>query len=198
MVKFAKGEEKPFDPISNKLLSAIASPPQDEAPKEETLPPEPQEVAPAEPSPALPQADDSRDQAKRPPAKKTSERGKKRPAKQPTLKVLTRPSGQPERLNCVVKCLFTPSEDQELRAMVARLAQESGTKLTLSHLMRPYFDLLLHCEEQLTDELHRANISRPINDKTALAYFERRLAEVIHNALRKAPLLRSDRPDSDD
>ena len=26
MAKFAKGEEKPFDPISNKVLSAIASP----------------------------------------------------------------------------------------------------------------------------------------------------------------------------
>ena len=68
-------------------------------------------------------------------------------------------------------------------------------KLTLSHLMRPYFDLLLHCEEQVTEELRRAELSRPINDKTALAYFERRLAEVIHNALKKAPLLRSERAD---
>lgn len=194
MVKFAKGEEKPFDPISNKLLSAIASPPQEGA--------EPQnigvEVARDQPSPAPLLPDAPQDDAKRQPAKKSPERTRKRPQKAPTLKVLTKPSGQPERLDRVVKCLFTPSEDQELRAMVARLAQESGTKLTLSHLMRPYFDLLLHCEEQLTEELHRANISRPINDKTALAYFERRLAEVIHNALRKAPLLRSERHDSDD
>lgn len=194
MVKFAKGEEKPFDPISNKLLSAIASPPQEGV--------EPQnievEVVRDTPSPAPLLPDAAADDAKRQPAKKSPERARKRPQKSPSLKVLTKPSGQPERLDRVVKCLFTPSEDQELRAMVARLAQESGTKLTLSHLMRPYFDLLLHCEEQLTDELHRANISRPINDKTALALFERRLAEVIHNALRKAPLLRSERHDHDE
>lgn len=198
MVKFAKGEEKPFDPISNKLLSAIASPPQDEAPEQETPRKAEAEAVREVPSPAPLQTDAAQDGTKRQLAKKAPERARKRQQKAPTLKVLTKQSGQPERLNCVVKCLFTPSEDQELRAMVARLAQESGTKLTLSHLMRPYFDLLLHCEDQLTDELHRANISRPINDKTALAYFERRLAEVIHNALRKAPLLRSERHDSDD
>ena len=198
MVKFAKGEEKPFDPISNKLLSAIASPPQEEVLSQE--PPQVLDVQAStqEPSPAPPPTDSAKVGAKVPPAKKSPERSKKRQIKSPTLNVLTRPSGQPERLNCVVKCLFTPSEDQELRAMVTRLAQESGTKLTLSHLMRPYFDLLHHCEEQLSDELHRANIVRPINDKTALAYFERRLAEVIHTALRKAPLLRSDRSDSDE
>lgn len=198
MVKFAKGEEKPFDPISNKLLSAIASPPQEEAPVQEPPPILETQASSPEPSPAPPPVDAARAEAKPPQAKNPPERSKKRPPKPPTLKVLTRPSGQPERLDRVVKCLFTPSEDQELRAMVARLAQESGTKLTLSHLMRPYFDLLLHCEEQLTDELHRANVSRPINDKTALAYFERRLAEVIHNALRKAPLLRAERHGSDD
>lgn len=198
MVKFAKGEEKPFDPISNKLLSAIASPPQEEAPKPDAPQNDDLGATREAPSPAPFQADAASDGAKRQVAKKAPERAKKRQQKSPTLKVLTKPSGQPERLDRVVKCLFTPSEDQELRAMVARLAQESGTKLTLSHLMRPYFDLLLHCEEQLTEELHRANISRPINDKTALAYFERRLAEVIHNALRKAPLLRSERHDTDD
>lgn len=198
MVKFAKGEEKPFDPISNKLLSAIASPPQEEAAEQETPQQGEAEAVREVPSPAPSRADSAQDGTKRPAAKKAPERAKKRPQKAPTLKVLTKPSGQPERLDRVVKCLFTPSEDQELRAMVARLAQESGTKLTLSHLMRPYFDLLLHCEDQLTDELHRADISRPINDKTALALFERRLAEVIHSALRKAPLLRSERHDSDE
>lgn len=198
MVKFAKGEEKPFDPISNKLLSAIASPPLEEAPEQEPPQKSEAEAVRAVPSPAPLPIDSAQDDAKRQVAKKTPERAKRRQQKAPTLKVLTKQSGQPERLDRVVKCLFTPSEDQELRAMVARLAQESGTKLTLSHLMRPYFDLLLHCEDQLTDELHRANISRPINDKTALAYFERRLAEVIHNALRKAPLLRSERHDSDE
>ena len=182
MVKFAKPDEKPFDPISNKLLSAIANPPQ---PEEEPSPAPPELVSPA-PEP------------KREPAKKPPERSKRASTKRPTLKVLTKQSGKAERLDRTVKCLFTPSEDQELRAMVARLATEAGTKLTLSHLMRPYFDLLLHCEDQLSEELRRADVSRPVNDKTALAMFERQLAEVIHSALRKAPLLRAKRPDAED
>lgn len=195
MVKFAKGEEKPFDPISNKLLSAIANPPQQEESPEEKPRLEVVEQG-HPPAPLTPDAQVS--EPKKPPAKKSPERSKRRQPKEPTLSVLTKQSKQPERLNCVVKCLFTPSEDQELRAMVSRLAQESGIKLTLSHLMRPYFDLLLHCEEQLAEELRGAGLSRPINDKTALAYFEHRLAEVIHNALRKTPLLRSERPEAED
>lgn len=182
MVKFAKPDEKPFDPISNKLLNSIANPTQQAE----------------EPSPAPSEPEALAVEPKQEPAKKTPERSKRASSKRPTLKVLTKQSGKPERLDRTVKCLFTPSEDQELRAMVARLASEAGTKLTLSHLMRPYFDLLLHCEEQLAEELRRAEVSRPVNDKTALAMFERELAEVIHSALRKAPLLRAERHDSDE
>ncbi len=182
MVKFAKPDEKPFDPISNKLLSAIANPPQ----REEEAPP------PAPPEPAAAGAERERE-----PAKTTPGPAKRAPSKRPAPRVQAKRGGKPERLDRTVKCLFTPSEDQELRALVARLAAEAGTKLTLSHLMRPYFDLLLHCEEQLSEELRRAEVSRPVNDKTALAFFERQLAEVIHNALRKAPLLRAERRDAD-
>ena len=183
MVKFAKPDEKPFDPISNKLLSAIANPPQQQEEEPSPAPPEPAADAP---------------EPRREPARGTPERGKRTPSKRPTLKVLTKQGGKAERLDRTVKCLFTPSEDQELRAMVARLATEAGTKLTLSHLMRPYFDLLIHCEDQLSEELRRADVSRPVNDKTALAFFERQLAEVIHSALRKAPLLRSERHDAEE
>lgn len=183
MVKFAKPDEKPFDPISNKLLNSIANPPQ-QAEEPSPAPPEPEVAAAVEP--------------KQEPAKKSPERSRRASSKRPTLKVLTKQGGKAERLDRTVKCLFTPSEDQELRAMVARLASEAGTKLTLSHLMRPYFDLLLHCEDQLSEELRRAEVSRPVNDKTALAMFERQLAEVIHSALKKAPLLRAERHDTDD
>ena len=184
MVKFAKPDEKPFDPISNKLLNAIANPPQ---PEEEE-----------EPSPAPADSVAAESEPKRENSKKKAQRSKKAPSKRPTLKVLTKQTGKPERLTHAVKCLFTPSEDQELRAMVARLAMGAGTKLTLSHLMRPYFDLLVHCEDQLAEELAQAKLSRPVNDKTALAYFEQKLAEIIHIALRKAPLLRSERQDAEE
>ena len=181
MVKFAKPDEKPFDPISNKLLSAIANPPM---PEGETPSPAPAELVADEP------------EAKPENPKKKAHRSKKGSSKRPNLKVLSKQSDKPERLTHAVKCLFTPTEDQELRAMVARLATQAGTKLTLSHLMRPYFDLLVHCEDQLGEELARAELSRPMNDKTALAYFEQKLAEVIHSAMRRAPLLRSDRQDA--
>jgi hypothetical protein len=183
MVKFAKGDEKAFDPISNKLLSAIAAPPQDNIPS-----PAPDDAS-DDSSPAEPVSK---------PAKKSPERSKKPASKRPALKVVNRRPGRGEQLTRAVKCLFTPTEEQELRAMVGRLAAEAGTKLTLSHLMRPYFDLLLHAEEQLSEELRRAGVQRPLNDKTALAMFERELAEAIHSALRRAPLLRSERADSDE
>jgi len=183
MVKFAKPDEKPFDPISNKLLSAIASPPQMEEER---------------PSPAPPELVAEGPEAKTEGPRKNAQRPRKVTSKRPNLKVLGKQGDKPERLTHAVKCLFAPSEDQELRAMVARLASHAGTKLTLSHLMRPYFDLLVHCEDQLGEELARAELSRPMNDKTALAYFEQKLAEVIHSAMRKAPLLRSDRHDADE
>jgi hypothetical protein len=94
-----------------------------------------------------------------------------------------------------VKCLLTPTEERELRALVSRLASEAGTALTLSHLLRPYLDLLRHCEEQLAHEFHRAELIRPLNDKTHLAHFERELASLIHMAMRKTPTLRPDHAD---
>lgn len=183
MVKFAKPDEKPFDPISNKLLNAIASTPH---PEEEPPSPAPPEIVAPEP------------EAIADPQKKKVERPKKTTSKRPKLKVLSKQSDKPERLTHAVKALFTPSEDQALRAMVGRLGNEAGIKLSLSHLMRPYFDLLVHCEDQLGEELARAELTRPVNDKTALAHFEQKLAEVIHSAMRKAPLLRSDREDAEE
>ena len=178
MVKFAKGEEKPFNPIEKNTINSLAAPPPLVAP------PALSEPAPApEPEPE--------------PRKSSPARPKKPPANRSPLKRLTKQPERGERLTRVVKCLFTPSEERELRSLVSRLASEAGTSLTLSHLLRPYFDLLLHCEDQLTQELGRAGISRPLNDKTALAFFERQLAEAIHSALRKAPPLRADRQDSE-
>jgi hypothetical protein len=189
MVKFAK-EEKPFDPISNKLLSDIAKPPQADPP------PAPPMLELVPDSPRTTDTAESPEPVSRP-SPSAPERRKPQTTKRPTLKKLTVQAHRGERLTRAVKCLFTPSEERELRSLVSRLAAEAGTALTLSHLMRPYFDLLLHCEDQLAQELRRGEITRPLNDKTALAFFERQLAEVIHNALRKAPLLRADRVEND-
>ena len=179
MVKFAESEEKSFDPISAKTLSSIA------APVQQRTSPAPSESGPA-PEPIIELRTSAR------------ERRKQAAGRRPGPKKLSPKPGRGERLTRAVKCLFTPSEEQELRALVGRLATAAGTSLTVSHLMRPYFDLLLHCEEELAQELGRAGISRPLNDKTALAYFERQLAEAVHTALRKAPILRADHLDSEE
>jgi hypothetical protein len=187
MAKFAKGEEKLFDPISNKVLSAIASP-IGSLPEEE---PSPALVKPAEDLERPPEPPPARTRA-------TPERlrvvGGKRPASKRRVPV----TAKSERLSKAVKCLFTPSEEQELRALVGCLATEVKFSLTLSHLMRPYFELLLHCEEQLTNEIRRAGLTRPINEKTAIALFENVMAEAIHAALRKTSQFRAERREGDD
>ena len=201
MVKFAKGDEKPFDPISNKLLSSIAATPPPQSPDEQQGSPEPDpSPAPHPAHPAHTDKDDSRSEPEQKTAasKKTTDRGKRPAEKRSALKKLTVVPGRGEKLSKAVKCLFTPSEEKELRQLVSRLSSEAGTSLTLSHLMRPYFDLLSHCEDALSQELRRADVTRPLNDKTALAHFERQLAEVIHSAMRKSPPLRADRQDSEE
>lgn len=192
MVKFAR-DDKPFDPISNKLLSALATPP----PPPAEDPPAPAPAAPAAPAPpevAAGPAEEHEAAALEPAPEEDTARARGRRAQRPVAETPT-PPGRGERLSRAVKCLFTPSEERELRALVGRLAAEAGTALTLSHLMRSSFDLLLHCEEQLAQELRHAAIVRPLNDATALTDFEHQLAEVIHTAFRKAPTLRAERAD---
>lgn len=186
MVKYARGEEKPFDPISNKVLTAIASP----------VGPAPEQQPDESTAPALPQAEAKPEKSLEPTpaqARSAPERLRVVPGKRPAQKQRVPVTAKSERLSRAVKCLFTPSEEQELRALVVRLAGEAKFSLSLSHLLRPYFELLLHCEEQLSAEIRRAGLSRPINEKTAIALFESQLAEVIHSALRKSSQFRSER-----
>ena len=201
MVKYAKGEDKPFDPISNKVLSAIASPvpprgevpPLGEADKEATPGRDSTSPAPLQDE----EKPENPPEPRRAPAKPAPERLRvvngKRTAKKRRVPV----TPKSERLSRAVKCLFTPSEEQELRALVERLGTEAKVSLGLSHLMRPYFELLLHCEGELATELRRAGLIRPINDKTAIAMFESVLAEAIHAALRKSPQFRSERRENE-
>src|SRR5947209_1363659 len=126
MVKFAKAEEKPFDPISNKLLSSIAATPAPQAPSEE--PPESEPSPPAlslaHPAPASNDAPQKGPEQKAEAPKKASSPGKRPTPKRSALKKLTVVHGKGERLTKAVKCLFTPSEERELRNLVQRLSSE--------------------------------------------------------------------------
>jgi hypothetical protein len=172
MAKFAQNEGKAFSPIDSKLLGTLAN-----AAQVETAAPD---APPATATPPAPAA--SRQERSQPPASRPVAPEPKAEERKPPL--TRRP--EPERLSRVVKCLFTPSEEQELRSLMNRLRERSGITLSFSHLMRPFFDLLLQSEQQLGDELAAAGLRRPINDQAALAQFEQELAAVIHAALRKA------------
>lgn len=171
MAKFAQNEGKAFSPIDSKLLGTLA-----DAPQMETSTPD---VSPAAVTPSAlaasrrerPQPVDERPKPPKPKAEDRKPPAARRP--------------EPERLSRVVKCLFTPSEEQELRSLMNRLRERSGITLSFSHLMRPFFDLLLRSEQELGDELAAAGLRRPINDQAALALFERELAAIVHAALRK-------------
>ena len=54
--------------------------------------------------------------------------------------------------------------------------------------MRSCRDLLFQVEDKLIDEIRRANLRRPINDKHAIARFEARMTEIIRTAIRQSPL----------
>ena len=175
MVKFAKSEKKVDNFLDKHTIDLISQPPAPLTPANDPL-----------------EGTQSASEAHAEPDKGKPHRPKKSAPRKPAP--TSKRSQGPERLTKVVKCLFTPTEDAELRAFVGRLSPTRS--LTLSHLVRAYFDLLRHCEDELTQELGRAEITRPINDKTALALFESQLAEVVHSALRRAPLIRSERPEA--
>ena len=175
MAKIAREETKAFNPIDSKMLGTLAEIPSPE---------------PAQPV-VLPQAEPIDQPAAAVAGKASPQPKRDRPeAKSTPLPALASQPSQPnaEKLNRVVKCLFTASEEQELRNLVNRLREKAGISLSFSHLLRPFFDLLLQSEDQLGEELANAGLRRPINDKNALAAFERDLAHVIHEALRRTDI----------
>lgn len=173
MAKIAREESKAFNPIDSKMLGTLAEIATPE-PAQPALAPQAEPIAP----PAAPVV-----AAKASPPPK-----RERPVAKSTLlppPASLSPQSDTEKLNRVVKCLFTGSEEQELRNLVNRLRERAGISLSFSHLMRPFFALLLQSEDKLGEELVNAGLRRPINDKNALAAFERDLAHVIHEALRR-------------
>src|SRR5262245_40853161 len=101
MVKFAKSDEKSFNPIEKHTVHSIASP--------------------APPPPALHEVR-SEPEVKSESQSAKPERPKKSAPKKSSLEKLIAKRPEPaERLTRVVKCLCTPTEEAELRTLVARL-----------------------------------------------------------------------------
>jgi hypothetical protein len=160
MAKFAPKDEKQFNPITDKLLQAVsgAAPATTADADEELLPVRRLREAPSKVGPL------------QTPATEYTE------------------YENAERLTRQMRYQATPTEELETKEFLRRLSLAVGTSLTHSNLMRACRDLLLQVEDKLVDELRRANLRRPINDKHAIARFEARLTEAIRVAVRQNPL----------
>jgi len=160
MAKFAPQDEKPFNPITDKLLQAVsgAAPATAADADEELQPVRRLREAPSEMVPL------------------------------PTSATEYAEYENAERLTRQMRYQATPTEELETKELLRRLSLAAGTSLTHSNLMRSCRDLLLQVEDKLVDELRRAKLRRPINDKHAIARFESRLTEAIRAAVRQNPL----------
>ena len=160
MAKFAPKDEKPFNPITDKLLQAVSgtTPTRTADTVEELLPvTRPREAS----SKVVPLQTRAMEYAEYENA---------------------------ERLTRQMRYQATPTEELETKEFLRRLSLAAGTSLTHSNLMRACRDLLLQVEDRLIDELRGAKLRRPINDKHAIARFEARLTEAIRAAVRQNPL----------
>lgn len=89
------------------------------------------------------------------------------------------------------RVLLTHTEERQIELLVHRLAIELSTPVKLSHVLRACVALLQHAEHEIVERAHRAApLTRPPNGSyEALVEFEQRLAQLLLEALRKAPPL---------
>jgi hypothetical protein len=89
------------------------------------------------------------------------------------------------------RVLLTYPEERRIELLVYRLAIELSTPVKLSHVLRACVTLLQHAENEIAERARRAApLTRPPNGSAeALADFEHRLAQLLLEALRKAPPL---------
>jgi hypothetical protein len=163
MAKLAEKGERTFSPIADKLIEAVSAPP--------VLAPEPAEEAPPERKVVPMRREDD--------GKAHQELAEEAPLADPSLG---------KRLSLVMRYHVSDEEKQETERFVHRVSQAAEVAITHSNLMRACRDLLFQVEDRLTLELSRAKLKRPINDKQAIAFFESRLTEIIHTAIRQSPL----------
>jgi hypothetical protein len=90
------------------------------------------------------------------------------------------------------RVLLTPEEERHIERLVDRLAEQLGSPLKFSHLMRACMSVLCHAEAEIIQQATMAKpVERPANgDAVALAQFEQCVAKLLSKALRDAPPIR--------
>ena len=166
MAKFASTEDKRFSPISQKLIDAVSGPlPVEINPANETMREETKIV----------QMRSSK--VERPDVSSRTE----------SIPELER-QGE-ERLTRTMRYHVSPTEKEETDEFIRRLSVAAKVNLTHSNIMRACRDILFQVEDRLIAEFTKARLRRPINDKRAIAFFESRLTEILHTAIRQSPLV---------
>lgn len=174
MAKRVPPDEKPYRPVDDALVRSVLNP-------QPMLSEEDQESGSTEPQPS---------------PRTTAETG--------TPKVLTLPrrksepeeererKPEPERFTREKRFLLTPSEDKQIDRLVAEIAENLGTAIKPSHMIRAMTTLLCHASDELIKQSRRVGpIKRPPNgDTTALAAFEHYLSQLIDTAVRNSKPLK--------
>ncbi len=88
-----------------------------------------------------------------------------------------------------VRYQATRGEKEAIEEFVKGLNRAGKKSLTVSNLLRACVRLLAHSHGEIARELDGADLKRPINDRRAILEYERRVAQALHAAFKKAPPL---------
>ncbi len=174
MAKRVPPDEKPYRPVDDALVRSVLNP-----------------------QPMISEEDQESDSTEPQPSPRTT-------ADTSTPKVLTLPrrksepdeererKPEPERFTREKRFLLTPSEDKQIDRLVAEIAENLGTAIKPSHMIRAMTTLLCHASDELIKQSRRVGpLKRPPNgDTTALAAFEHYLSQLIDTAVRNSKPLK--------
>ncbi len=92
-----------------------------------------------------------------------------------------------DKLTRQKRLMLSPKEELAIEKLVARVAEQLGTTLRLSHLLRACLILLQHAEPQILRRAMSTKLNRPPNEMAnVLGDFERRLARLLLVSLKEA------------
>lgn len=174
MAKRVPPDEKPYRPVDDALVRSVLNP-------QPMISEEDQESDSTEPQPSPRTTADTST-----PKVLTLPRRKSEPEEERERKP------EPERFTREKRFLLTPSEDKQIDRLVAEIAENLGTAIKPSHMIRAMTTLLCHASEELIKQSRRVGpIKRPPNgDTTALAAFEHYLSQLIDTAVRNSKPLK--------
>lgn len=187
MAKRAPVDEKPYRPVDEALLRAVMVPaPVGRGGASEAPVKEPPESSPQTPQEPLDVPEEARPLAQvlqlpQPAAPAVV----KAPKPIPSLETI-------DRRDREKRVLLTPAEEIDLEGFVTQFAQEIGTALKLSHVLRACKEVLLHAKDEVLERAKQNGpVTRPSNGNPhELNEFEHAIARIIWGGIRDSSTMR--------